>query len=81
MLVAAAQIRAARGLLNWSQQKLADASQLSLSSIRRMEGPEGPGQRAAANVEAVQVALEVAGIIFLPTGETPVGGPGVRLRD
>ena len=78
MLVTAAQIRAARGLLNWSQQELASASELSLSSIRRMEGPEGTAQRAAANVEAVRLALEGAGVIFQAPDDS--AGPGVRLK-
>ncbi len=81
MLVTAAQIRAARGLLNWNQQELAAACGLSLSSIRRMEGPDGTGQRAAANVEAVRLALEGAGVIFQAAGATPTGGPGVRLKE
>lgn len=78
MLLTAEQIRAARALLGWNQPQLAEASGLSMMSIRRMEGPSGPGQRSAANVEAVRQTLVDAGVIFIPENES--GGPGVRLK-
>jgi transcriptional regulator with XRE-family HTH domain len=79
MLLTAGQIRAARALLDWSQPRLAEAAGLSLMSIRRMEDPKnGPGQRAAANVEAVRAALDNAGVQFLPPDN--LGGPGLRLK-
>jgi predicted transcriptional regulator len=80
IVLTADQIRAARALLDWSQPKLAEASGLSLPTIRRMEGPIGPGRSSAANVEAVRRALDEAGVIFLDAGETTTGGPGVRLK-
>jgi hypothetical protein len=49
-----------------------------MMSIRRMEGPSGPGQRSAGNVEAVRRALDAAGAIFIP--EDDGAGPGVRLK-
>lgn len=49
-----------------------------MMSIRRMEGPSGPGQRSAGNVEAVRKALDEAGVIFIP--EDDGAGPGVRLK-
>ena len=36
-LIIPAQIRAARGLLNWTQDKLAQAAKIALSSIRDIE--------------------------------------------
>jgi transcriptional regulator with XRE-family HTH domain len=78
MLLTASQIRAARALLEWTQPQLAEASGLSMMSIRRMEGPSGPGQRSAGNVEAVRKALDDAGVMFLSADD--VGGPGVRLK-
>ncbi|MBI1360276.1 MAG: transcriptional regulator [Alphaproteobacteria bacterium] len=76
----ASQIRAARALLDWTQPKLAEISKLSVPTVRRMEGPRGPSQSTAANVEAVRRALEAAGVIFLDLHDTADGGPGVRLK-
>lgn len=78
MLLTASQIRAARALLEWTQPELAKASGLSMMSIRRMEGPSGPSQRSAGNVEAVRKALSDAGVIFLSADDA--AGPGVRLK-
>lgn len=80
-MLTAAQIKAARALVDWSQPQLAEASGLSMPTIRRMEGPLGPGRSSAANVEAVKQALEGAGVTFMDAGELKSGGPGVRFRD
>jgi len=72
--VARTQLWAARGLTDWSQGQLAAAANLSLATIKRMEGAAGPGKSSAANVEAVQRALEAAGVEFI--AET-----GVRLKE
>lgn len=76
-MLAAAQIRAARGLLSWSQSQLAETSGVSLPTIKRMESVIGPGRSAVDNVQAVKKALESAGVEFI---EENGGGPGVRLR-
>jgi predicted transcriptional regulator len=80
MSLTAAQIRAARALLDWTQPELAEAAKLSLPTITRMEGEPGPSGSTEANVEAVKRALEEAGIVFLGAKENRDGGPGVRLR-
>ncbi len=72
-----AQVRAARGLLGWSQSQLAETSGVGLSTIRRMEGSDGPLRGTAGNVWKVQQALEDAGVIFIDADDE---GPGVRLR-
>ena len=77
-MVTAAQLRAARALLGWSGVALANAAGVSLQTIRRMESELGPGRSSAANVEAVQRALESAGVAFLDN--TSESGPGVRLK-
>jgi len=79
-MLTAAQIRAARALLGWSQPALAKASGVSLPTIVRMEGAVGPGRSSAANVEAVQRALENAGVMFLEADGAGAAGPGVRLK-
>lgn len=75
-MISGFQIRAARALIEWSQEDLANAVGLSRQTVKRME-TKGPGASSAANVEAVQSALESAGIVFIPENG---GGAGVRLR-
>jgi transcriptional regulator with XRE-family HTH domain len=77
-MITAAQIRAGRALVDWSGAKLAEASGVSLQTIRRMESSIGPGRSSIANIEAVRRALEGAGVIFLDANE---GGPGVALKN
>jgi transcriptional regulator with XRE-family HTH domain len=79
-MLIAAQIRAARALLDWSQRQLAEKSKLSVPTIKRMEGAMGPERSTEANVEAVRRALEEAGIVFLDTKQNKDGGAGVRLK-
>jgi hypothetical protein len=74
------QIRAARALLCWDQQKLAETSKVSLPSIQRLETTPGPLAPPEVSIEAIKAALETGGIIFLDAGDAPDGGPGVRLR-
>ncbi len=72
------QIRAARGLIRWSQRALAEASGVSHPTIKRMEGSDGPIRGITENVWRLQSALEAAGVEFI---DEDGGGPGVRLRD
>ncbi len=76
-MIISEQLRAARGLIGWSQSALAEASGLALSTIKRMEGDRGPLRSSAQNVLKVQRALEDAGVIFIDADEE---GPGVRLK-
>ncbi len=77
VMITNAQLRAARGLLGWSQTHLAEASKLGIATIKRMEGERGPLRSSAENVLKVQQALEDAGVIFIDADEE---GPGVRLK-
>ncbi len=79
-MLTAGQIRAARGLLDWSQGKLAAETKLSVQTVKRMEGSRGPSASTAANVEAVRKALQGAGVVFLDPKENEDGGVGVRLK-
>ncbi len=76
-MISAEQLKAARGLLSWNQSRLAQASNLALSTIKRMERPGGLARGISENVMKVQRALESAGIIFIDENG---GGPGVRLK-
>ena len=70
------QIRAARALLRWSAQKLAEEVGLGISTIQRMEAASGVPSASARNLDAVRRALEAAGVVFIDANG---GGPGVRL--
>jgi len=67
------QVRAARGLLAWSQDQLAAASSVPKRTIARLELGEGAPQRRT--LAAIRTALEAAGVEF-----TNGDAPGVRLR-
>jgi transcriptional regulator with XRE-family HTH domain len=70
------QCRAARSLLRWTQEDLADHAQVGIVSVRQFEAEAVEPRRAT--LAALRRALEVAGIVFI---EQNGGGPGVRLRD
>ncbi len=72
----AEQFRAARTLLGWTAQDLADAAGLSLSTIRRLEDG-GSGAVAAQSIEAARRTLEERGLQFL---SDPDGSFGVMVR-
>ena len=69
------QMRAARSLLDWTQADLAEKAGISAPTIKRME-KIGLGRSSMDNVQAVQRALEEAGVVFIPENG---GGAGVRL--
>jgi ribosome-binding protein aMBF1 (putative translation factor) len=72
-----AQIRAARALLRWSAEDLAQQSALGVTTIRRAELTQNETSMTMANDLAVRHALEAAGVEFIDENG---GGPGVRLR-
>jgi transcriptional regulator with XRE-family HTH domain len=69
------QIRAARALLDWSQEQLADKASVGLSTVRDYEKERRGGDVAGAKL--IRLALEDHGVVFL-TSEGDLG-PGVRL--
>lgn len=60
-----AQCRAARAWLDMSQDQLAKAAGVSLSTVRDFE--KGRREPIANNLRAMRNALEVQGIAFTPT--------------
>jgi hypothetical protein len=67
-----AQCRAARGLLNWDQGRIAVAAGVDVGIVHDFE-EDKPVHRTMS--DAIQRAFERAGIEF-----TDGGAPGVRLR-
>jgi len=72
-----AQLRAARALLRWSAEDLANQSKIGVATIRRAELTEGQTSMTIANEAAVRAVLERGGVEFIDENG---GGPGVRLR-
>jgi predicted transcriptional regulator len=74
-MITARQIRAARALLGWSQQQLADKAIVSLNALARLE--KGIVDSRVSTVLSVQKALTKAGVEFLAADQE---GEGVRLK-
>lgn len=68
------QCRAGRGLANVSQEDLAKAAKVGLSTVRNFEA--GRSVPVPNNLAAMVKALEGMGVIFIPENG---GGAGVRL--
>jgi transcriptional regulator with XRE-family HTH domain len=68
------QIKAARSLLDWSQERLAETSGVSLPTVRRLEAADGELGGREDTAGKIVAALESAGIEF-----TNGKRPGVRL--
>lgn len=62
MALDAAQIRAARGMLDWTRDQLAAACGVSVPALAKIEG--GKSSPHAETLNKVQGALEQAGIVF-----------------
>jgi len=71
------QVKAARSLLAWSQERLAVAADVSLPSIKRLEAHDGPLGGRDQTSSKIRLALESAGVEFIDENG---GGPGVRLK-
>lgn len=77
IIITGAQLRAARALLRWSAESLAEKTKIGVATIRRAETADGQLAMTEGNQLAIRRALEAAGVIFIAeNGE----GPGVRLR-
>lgn len=73
-MISGRQIRAARALLGWSQQELADLAIVSANALARLE--RGQVDTRSSTVERIERALQKAGIEFLH----PIGGRGEGVR-
>jgi hypothetical protein len=75
--VTPALVRAARGLLGWTRERLAQEAHLSLDDVRTCED----GDAAVPHETVLRVAhvLTLSGVVFVGEGEVTGGGPGVRM--
>lgn len=89
-----AQLRAARGLLGWSQGELAEAAGVSRTVVARVESDTVDPRMSS--IEAILGAFDEAGVMLvteangnfgvlwlagaarLPDGRGPLGGPGLK---
>ena len=71
----AGQLRAARALIGWTAQELADASGVGVATIRRAELKDGLVGTTAPNIAAIQRAFSDRGVEF-----TNGDQPGVRMK-
>jgi transcriptional regulator with XRE-family HTH domain len=70
-----AQIRAARALLGWSQEQLANEAEVGLGTVRDIESEKRGADSGA--VESIRRALWNGGVVFVAGRQDE--GPGVRL--
>ena len=75
-MITARQSRAARALLGWTQETLADKARISLTALKRLESESGLDVYETTR-DQVRRAVEDAGIVFLSTDK----GQGVLLVD
>jgi PAS domain-containing protein len=77
LAITSAQIRAGRGILNWSVRDLSDATQISPTTIRRLERIDAPIPAANSAAQAIRRAFEAAGLELL---FPEIGAPAIRPR-
>ena len=73
-MITSRQVRAARALLNWTQEMLADEALVALTALKRLESENNLPVREDTRHQVVK-ALESAGIVFLDSDR----GQGVLL--
>jgi transcriptional regulator with XRE-family HTH domain len=76
-LITSDQIRAARALLKWSAEDLANKAGVGIATVRRFELDKGVPSGQVRILGALKATLEAGGIEFIGT---PEDRPGVRLN-
>jgi len=74
-MITSRQSRAARALLGWTQETLADKARISLTALKRLESESGLEVYETTR-DQVRRAFEAAGIVLLSTDK----GKGVLLH-
>lgn len=75
-MITARQTRAARALLGWTQETLAERALVSLTALKRLESRDGKRVYESTD-DQVRRALEAVGIVFLTTAQ----GEGVLINE
>ena len=73
--VTGSQLRAARALVRWSVDDLAESSRVAVATISHAEAQDGPVSLTAADARALRRALEGSGVEFIAENGD---GAGVR---
>jgi transcriptional regulator with XRE-family HTH domain len=73
-MITGRQIRAARALLNWTQEMLAERALVALTALKRLESERGLRVHDGTR-DQVRRALEAAGVLFIDSDQ----GRGVML--
>ena len=74
-MISSEQCRAARALLDWSQDQLSKKASVGIVTVRQLEA--GTHEPRRATLDVIKRALVDAGVDFIDENG---GGPGVRLR-
>ena len=75
-MISPKQCKAARALLGWSQQDLANQAGVGIVTVRQLES--GMHEPRKSTLAVVRRAMVEAGVEFIDANG---GGPGVRLRN
>ena len=76
-MISVMQIKAARAMLGWSTQGLAEAAGVSVATIKKYEQQAGIPRANARILDSIVRSLNAAGVQF--TGD-PLSNPGVTLN-
>lgn len=77
-VVTPAQLRAARGLLNWSVSELSQKTGLAMNTVRKAEDVRHYRSINVPNAQLLRSTLEAEGILFIDADDK---GVGARLLD
>ena len=73
-MITGRQVRAARALLNWTQEMLAEKALVALTALKRLESERGLSVHEGTR-DQVRRALEATGVLFVDSDR----GSGVML--
>ena len=73
-MITGRQVRAARALLNWKQEMLAEKALVALTALKRLESERGLPTHESTR-DQIRRALEAAGVLFIESDR----GHGVML--